>query len=127
MRTIDADAHVIETPQTFDFLDESERKYAPILVMGSGGDRETKRIPDHWLVERRVLMRENVMRNIDESSREMPPQRLGGESVARSLDDVTQGQRTFGTAESDHAVGDEARKPVHAWSSGLGQRSLSWV
>jgi aminocarboxymuconate-semialdehyde decarboxylase len=71
MRTIDADAHVIETPRTFDFLEESERKYAPILVLGSGGERETKRVPDHWLIERRVLIRENVMRNIDEAAREM--------------------------------------------------------
>ena len=71
MRTIDADAHVIETPQTFNFMDAADRKYAPVLVMGSAGEREQKKIPDHWLIERRVIIRENVMRNIDESSREM--------------------------------------------------------
>ena len=40
MLTIDSDAHVIETPQTFSFMSAADSKYAPILVMGSGGYRE---------------------------------------------------------------------------------------
>ena len=71
MLTIDSDAHVIETPQTFSFMSAADSKYAPVLVLGSGGDRETKKVPDHWLLERKVIIRENVMRDIDESSREM--------------------------------------------------------
>ncbi len=32
MKTIDADAHVIETPYTFEFMDESDRGHMPLVV-----------------------------------------------------------------------------------------------
>jgi hypothetical protein len=40
MLTIDADAHVMEGPRTWEFCDPSERKFMPVLVdPGSGSDR----------------------------------------------------------------------------------------
>ena len=31
-RAIDADAHVIETPFTFDYIEEKDRRYTPLVV-----------------------------------------------------------------------------------------------
>jgi predicted TIM-barrel fold metal-dependent hydrolase len=49
MLTIDADAHVLETERTWDYLDPDDRKYRPVLVAPEGkADRQ------HWLVEGKI-------------------------------------------------------------------------
>ena len=48
---IDADAHVIESDHTWDFLESHERKYRPIALTGSGGEK-------HWLVDGQLFSRE---------------------------------------------------------------------
>lgn len=37
LRTIDADAHVLEIPYTWEFMTEDERKYAPMIVAQTSG------------------------------------------------------------------------------------------
>jgi predicted TIM-barrel fold metal-dependent hydrolase len=47
---VDADAHVIETEQTWDHLDPSERKYRPLLVRPSqGGDQR-----EYWVIDGKI-------------------------------------------------------------------------
>jgi hypothetical protein len=49
MLTIDADAHVMEGPRTWQYCDPSERKFMPVLVdPGAGSDRQ------FWLVDGKI-------------------------------------------------------------------------
>jgi predicted TIM-barrel fold metal-dependent hydrolase len=67
MLTIDADAHVIENESTWDFMLESERPFKPKIV-GSNNPKDTF---DYWLVDGRVIPRNNVERNLPIAAREM--------------------------------------------------------
>ena len=49
MRTIDADAHVVETERTWDYLDGSDKKYRPLLVP-SPEDPKTK----WWVIDGKI-------------------------------------------------------------------------
>jgi len=49
MPTIDADAHVIETERTWDFLDPSERKYRPTLTDPTPGSHR-----ERWYIDGKV-------------------------------------------------------------------------
>jgi len=40
MTTIDADAHVVESEHTWNYMDPTERKYRPILVSPHGASEE---------------------------------------------------------------------------------------
>jgi predicted TIM-barrel fold metal-dependent hydrolase len=66
--TIDADAHVLETEQTWEFMDGAERKYRPRIVGSS--DAESK--DEYWLVDGTLRLKSgNVGRNTPQASREM--------------------------------------------------------
>jgi uncharacterized protein len=67
MLTIDADAHVIENESTWDFMLDSERPFKPKIV-GSGNPEDTF---DYWLVDGRVIPRNNVGRDLPVAAREM--------------------------------------------------------
>jgi predicted TIM-barrel fold metal-dependent hydrolase len=67
MLTIDADAHVIENESTWDFMLESERSFKPKIV-GSNNAKDTF---DYWLVDGRVIPRNNVERALPVAAREM--------------------------------------------------------
>jgi predicted TIM-barrel fold metal-dependent hydrolase len=67
MLTIDADAHVIENESTWDFMLESERPFKPKIV-GSSNPKDTF---DYWLVDGRVIPRNNVERDLPVAAREM--------------------------------------------------------
>jgi predicted TIM-barrel fold metal-dependent hydrolase len=67
MLTIDADAHVIENESTWDFMLESERAFKPKIV-GSGNPNDPF---DYWLVDGRVIPRNNVERALPVAVREM--------------------------------------------------------
>lgn len=67
MLTIDADAHVIENESTWDFMLESERQFKPKIV-GSGNPSDTF---DYWLIDGRVIPRNNVGRDLPQTAREM--------------------------------------------------------
>jgi len=67
MLTIDADSHVIENESTWDFMLESERPFKPKIV-GSNNPSDSF---DFWLVDGRVIPRNNVGRDLPVAAREM--------------------------------------------------------
>ena len=76
MRTIDADAHVIETMETWQYLADSEQAYMPQVVSRSEGldelnvDGIVKR--NYWVVNKRIHDKEqNLSFDVPEESREM--------------------------------------------------------
>lgn len=67
MPTIDADAHVIETERTWEFMDESDRRFKPKAISDFNDSRR-----QFWLIEGRRIQRSgNSERAISENSREM--------------------------------------------------------
>ncbi len=68
MLTIDADAHVLETEQTWEYMDGADKKYRPKLVGNSDGDSKD----EYWLVDGTLRLKSgNVGRNTPQASREM--------------------------------------------------------
>jgi predicted TIM-barrel fold metal-dependent hydrolase len=69
MPVIDADAHVIETERTWDYLKGDERRFRPEGIRLEQGDGRTN---EFWLIDgRRLRRRSNVGRETTEESREM--------------------------------------------------------
>ncbi len=67
--TIDSDAHVIETMETWSYLEEHERKYLPQLVSGKATNGAAQ---EYWLLDKRIHDREvNLGLDVPEESREM--------------------------------------------------------
>ena len=67
MPVIDADAHVIENESTWDFMLESERQFKPKVV----GATSAKDPFDYWMVDGRIIPRNNVGRDLPVAAREM--------------------------------------------------------
>ena len=67
MKIIDADAHVIENESTWDYMLESERAFKPKVV----GATNAKDPFDYWLIDGRVIPRNNVGRDLPVAAREM--------------------------------------------------------
>src|SRR5436309_15937434 len=64
MTTIDADAHVIESEKTWEYVDADELR--PCLISPTGGKRQ------YWLIDGRVFNRGvNVNRELPEAIRDM--------------------------------------------------------
>ena len=69
MPTIDADAHVLESPRTWDYMDESEREMRPQIVTPARGDEKGT---EFWLIDGRLHPKSlNVGKDTPEASREM--------------------------------------------------------
>lgn len=65
MSTIDADTHVIETEHTWDYMNESESKFRPLLVSHQDGRQ-------FWLIDGRIFStRVNINKNIPADTLEM--------------------------------------------------------
>jgi predicted TIM-barrel fold metal-dependent hydrolase len=65
MAIIDADAHVIETEQTWEFMLDEERRFAPeVLISKKNGIQ-------FWRVDDRVIANSNLGLNVPEDSRDM--------------------------------------------------------
>ena len=79
MPTIDADAHVIETENTWNYLDEREAEFQPILVSSNHDGRE------FWLIDGSVFTRSNINKAIPKASREM----LDVKERLRHLDELS--------------------------------------
>jgi predicted TIM-barrel fold metal-dependent hydrolase len=83
--TIDADAHVLETEHTWDFLDPDDRKYRPQLVIPRDDERA-----ERWLIDGKL----RGLRPLTLSEQELARQseRTGRDVVtskaARQMDDV---------------------------------------
>jgi predicted TIM-barrel fold metal-dependent hydrolase len=75
MAIIDADAHVIETQVTWDFMTKDERKYRPIPISGTHGEEDVirgKELTDFWAVDGRMRPRErNIGLDTSREAREM--------------------------------------------------------
>jgi predicted TIM-barrel fold metal-dependent hydrolase len=76
MGSIDADAHVIETTKTFDYMDEAHKKYRPMVVQLVDGNtvlsNEGSAQKRFWVIDGRVQpMEGNIGSNTSEESREM--------------------------------------------------------
>ena len=65
MPTIDADAHVIETENTWNYLEGHEAKFQPVLLSANRDGGE------FWLIDGNVFTRSNVNKAIPIASREM--------------------------------------------------------
>ena len=76
MGAIDADAHVIETMQTWSYLEADERGFTPQLMTQSFGadllSNEGIAVRDFWVIEGRAHGKDrNVGTNTSQESREM--------------------------------------------------------
>jgi predicted TIM-barrel fold metal-dependent hydrolase len=76
MRAIDADAHVIETLQTWSYLEGDERRFTPQLMIQSFGaellSNEGAAVRDFWVIEGRAHGKDrNIGSNTPRESREM--------------------------------------------------------
>ena len=76
MGAIDADAHVIETVQTWSYLDADERRFTPQLMTQTFGSdllsNEGTAVRDFWVIEGRAHGKDrNVGTNTSQESREM--------------------------------------------------------
>ena len=68
LRTIDADAHVLETEFTWEFMAESEKQYAPFSVVQSG----QQPAEEFWVVDNRLQPKNgNIGPNTSAEQREM--------------------------------------------------------
>lgn len=66
MNTIDADAHVIETERTWEFMEGPMEKLRPVIVRPDDGSRQ------YWLIDGRVFNRRvNVNKDLDPAVLEM--------------------------------------------------------
>ncbi len=73
---IDADAHVIEQPYTWTFLEEDERKYEPMIVNFASGPEQRGANgnvkQEFWVVDGRIQNKDsNLGMNTSQESREM--------------------------------------------------------
>lgn len=82
MPTIDADAHVLETEQTWDYMSRAEAEFRPRVVTppGSGPGAE-----EHWLIDGRIQPKmRNVGRDTSKNAREL----LDVEARLRHMDEL---------------------------------------
>ena len=76
MPTIDADAHVIETPRTWDYIEGPHKKYTPMVVTRSSGAEERglqgNLVQEFWVVDGRLKSKEvNIGLETTPDAREM--------------------------------------------------------
>ncbi len=76
MRSIDADAHVIETPATWDYMPPEDIMYKPVVVKLAGSDTRFDGAMEaprqYWALDGRLIGRErNIGQDTDRASREM--------------------------------------------------------
>ena len=77
LNVIDADAHVIEQPHTWSFMDEDERKYEPMIVKFASGPERVGASgnvqQEFWVVDGRIQAKESNLgiTNTSKESREM--------------------------------------------------------
>jgi hypothetical protein len=69
MLSIDADAHVIETKKTWDYLEGSDRRYRPVPITV---DMPSGKRQNFWIIGGRLIGgRENIGQDTSKESREM--------------------------------------------------------
>lgn len=69
MPTIDADAHVIETDRTWEYMDGPDRQFKPLTVAASDEDASER---EFWLIDGRLHPKtQNIGKDTSKASREM--------------------------------------------------------
>ena len=69
MFTVDADAHVIESQRTWDYMEKSEHEFRPQVVSVSGGEGQGS---EFWLIDGRLHSKsQNIGKDTSKASREM--------------------------------------------------------
>lgn len=68
MTVIDADAHVIETERTWDYMEPAERELRPVVFTQSSPADPLRQA---WLIDGRVRLRTNIGQDTPEDSREL--------------------------------------------------------
>ena len=76
MGSIDADAHVIETPHTFSYIEAKDKAYTPMVVAQTSGatvlTNEGNVAKEYWVIDNRVFAKDqNIGSNTSQESREM--------------------------------------------------------
>lgn len=76
MPIVDSDAHVIETPETWSYLSEAERKFEPMIVTRKSGPGEQaytgKEIREYWVIDGLLLPKDqNIGTEATPEAREM--------------------------------------------------------
>ena len=76
MATIDADAHVLESPATWELIDPEFKKHTPMVVIPQGGEtikgNSGNLVGEYWVVDRRLHPKQkNMGLDTSEESREM--------------------------------------------------------
>lgn len=69
MTTIDADAHVLETERTWDYMSKAEQEFKPVVVSVAGAGNQ---VSEHWLIDGRLQPKsQNVGQDTPKEAREM--------------------------------------------------------
>ena len=96
MAVIDADTHVIETSDTWDFLEGNDKRYRPVAVTSEDG----KNTP-YWLVDGHIIDREIGDETIPLDVRTLRDLKGRKEIMAKTGFDVQVLYPTFFTARPD--------------------------
>ena len=69
MAVIDADAHVIETERTWEYMSEAERPFQPLVLVPKGSGRES---PEFWMVDGRIYPKNaNIGKDTPDAARDL--------------------------------------------------------
>jgi predicted TIM-barrel fold metal-dependent hydrolase len=74
MPTIDADAHVIETPFTWSFMRDDEQQFRPQLLVrdpNDGAPTQANKRGEYWLVDGELKSRNNVGKDVPPEAQDM--------------------------------------------------------
>lgn len=77
LKTIDADAHVIEQPYTWSFMDEADKSFTPMIVNYTSGQAhygtQGNLMKEYWVVDGRIQIKESNLglENTTSETREM--------------------------------------------------------
>ena len=74
MPTIDADAHVLESPKTWSYMREHEQKFRPQIFVRDpqdGAPYKTNDRNEYWFIEGRLQTKSNIGRDVPDEARDM--------------------------------------------------------
>jgi predicted TIM-barrel fold metal-dependent hydrolase len=74
MQTIDADGHVVETPKTWAYLRENERRFHPMIYVrnhNDGAGEQPRAQEDYWLIDGQLIQKSNSGKDVPAEARDM--------------------------------------------------------
>lgn len=137
MRTIDSDAHVIETASTFSFMEQFDAKNAPIVVTQTSGARRANNSggvhKEHWLIDNRVIPKDKLVDDATpEAARDMTdiPRRLAHMDELKIDVQVLYPTMFLRPLTERPAIATNLAKSYNRWLADIwkkGQGRLRWV